>query len=178
MKETQTHWEGLRTASGTAEEIPAALTALRSFDKKVRQAAYWKIDNHAVLQGDLYEAAPFVVRAVLDSLKVTSVANEEFYDLLIEFANGYAPETRVASVDGSEEPLLAATVRELAKGMALYWRDLRGPRSGIRKQVADLLLALSERVELDAGKLRSALDTEADEEVAGVLAELLRDVDP
>lgn len=175
VNEPQTDWAGLKTASGTAEGIPVALAALRSPDKEIRRTAYWRIDNHAVLQGDLYEAAPYVVRALLGCLRTTSVANVEVYELLAEFACGYAPEDQVATVDGSEQTLLTATKGELAKGMDLYWRDLEDPAVATRKRVAGLLLALSDEVDLDAARLRSALDREVDEEVEEVLSELLRD---
>jgi hypothetical protein len=157
MKKPGVDWKVLRTATGTAEEIPTALLGLCSADKKTREVAYWKIDNHAVLQGDLYEVAPFAVAAVIDCLRSGPSSKDEIYNLLVEFANGYAPDTATVQIEGSDLPLKDATTRELAKGLELYWLDVHACAITTRRRVAELLLVLSEDVSLDAAKVRSAL---------------------
>ena len=62
-------WRGLRTADGFAGEIPEALRHLAAADgQDDAQRWYWRLDNHVILQGSLYEAAyaviPFVVAIV------------------------------------------------------------------------------------------------------------------
>jgi hypothetical protein len=174
-RDTQINWAELRTATGTAEAIPDALEALCSADKKTREVAYWKIDNHAVVQGDLYDAAPFAVKGLLDCLRSTPVSKEEIYSLLVEFANGYAPETQLIAVESTEYPLKIATTRELANGMDLYWRDLRDAAPSTRKRVSELLLALAEDIEVEPAKLLAALENETDEEVRELLGEVLQE---
>lgn len=61
-------WSRLRQMTGTCEAIPGALRDLCSDDPARRKAAYWQIENHVVVQRDLYEAAPFVVLGLLACL--------------------------------------------------------------------------------------------------------------
>lgn len=172
MKKPGVDWKVLRTATGTAEEIPTALLGLCSADKKTRKDAYWKIDNHAVLQGSLSEVAPFVVAALIDCLRSGPPSKEEIYNLLVEFAGGCAPDTAAGEIEGSN-PLKEATSRELAKGIELYWLDIHTSVLMTRRHVAHLLLALSGHVSLDAAKVRSALASESDDQVRSILREIL-----
>jgi hypothetical protein len=53
-------WASLRTAHGNAAHVPDALVRLHSDREDARRSAYWQLDNYVVLQGSLFEAAPFV----------------------------------------------------------------------------------------------------------------------
>lgn len=53
-----TRWSALREATGTAERVGSGLSRLLSAatpDEADR--AYWEVENHAVVQGSLFEAA-------------------------------------------------------------------------------------------------------------------------
>ncbi|WP_434279072.1 hypothetical protein [Acinetobacter sp. CE-15] len=54
-------WNKLQTANGNSINFPKALELLCSPDENERKAGYWMIDNHAILQSDLYEAAYYVI---------------------------------------------------------------------------------------------------------------------
>jgi len=110
------------------------------------------IDNHAILQGDLSEAAPFTVLALVEALGSSTVSASETYALLTEFAYGWAPETMMVSCEGSMVPVHDATRRALRSGLAVYRRDLVGGDLETRRHAATLLLALHEQAVLgDAG---------------------------
>lgn len=172
-----TEWRTLRTASGKADAIPDAVQELSSNSEETRKAAYWKIDNHAVCQGDLYEAAPFVVAELLNALRCDPPYKEEIYNLLVEFANGTAPESSTVSIEGGLLPLRDATRLQIARGLELYWRDFGSPATTTRRHVADLLLRLSEYVNLERGKIVQVLNREVDERVRSILGELLKELE-
>jgi hypothetical protein len=51
-------WDNLRTDSGTGAGLPAAFDDLhKAHSEDAAEAAYWRIDNEVVVQGELYEAA-------------------------------------------------------------------------------------------------------------------------
>lgn len=59
-------WKALRAASGAAECVGAGLSRLLSAptDAEV-EVAYWQIENHAVAQGSLFEAAEMTVSVLV-----------------------------------------------------------------------------------------------------------------
>jgi hypothetical protein len=172
MKATDVQWRTLRTATGTADGMPAAISSLFSEEPEVRRASYWRIDNHAILQGDLFDSAPFVVAEVIDGLARHQRNSEDAYSLLVEMANGSAPEQNVVHFDGLVMPLVEATQRALSKGLAYYWRDLGSDDVKVRRHVSELLLALEELGPDAAKRVQRALATERDERVRKSLEEL------
>lgn len=167
-----TDWASLRQACGTCEHIPAALNAICSPDERVREEAYWKIDNHVILQGDLYEGAPYVARALVELLDHRVSEKDRLYNLLVELANGYAPATMQVVVDGQRVPVKYATVQCILPGLAHYLEDLSAESTIIRKRAAELLLALVDEIDLDAHTIIPIAQAESDEDVRALLEEL------
>lgn len=59
-------WGDLRTAGGFASSIPRALADLYvASTPEQAQDAYWRLENHVVVQGQLYQAAEQVVSVLL-----------------------------------------------------------------------------------------------------------------
>jgi hypothetical protein len=157
-------WATLRTAHGTAGHIPEALVRLTSSDSDVRREAYWKIDNYVVLQGDLYEAAPFVALELIDMLRNdASYGRDLIYELLYEIANGYAPgDYHVKLADGREMPLMKASRTFVESGLDVYAPDLVGSPSAVRRQLIDLLSSFASKTEDVHRILLSARNTTTD----------------
>lgn len=65
---TNIDWSKIKTASGTAANMPKAFEYLKSKSLEERKKGYWLIDNHAVLQSDLYEATVSYVRLTRKNL--------------------------------------------------------------------------------------------------------------
>jgi hypothetical protein len=167
-----TDWSKLKHASGTSEHLPMALRDLASPDAEVRRRAYWKLDNYAVLQGSLYEVAPYVVRAIVETWPTDDVRKDRTYDLLIELANGDAPDHMQVSIDGKQMPIKRATLDTLLDGMNLFRQDLRSAIASVRRQSVELLLALSDHVKFDRAELDALVLAEPDSEVRRLLDEL------
>lgn len=62
-----TNWTGLRQVSGaSSESVGAALSELlMAPTPEAASAAYWRIENHAVVQGELFEVAEACVRVLV-----------------------------------------------------------------------------------------------------------------
>jgi hypothetical protein len=86
-------WSKLVACRGyaSAEQVPTAVGALFSGSPLERQQAYWKIDNYVVVQGSLFESAPYAARLLVDKIKTNpDKLNLEILDILFELANGNA----------------------------------------------------------------------------------------
>jgi hypothetical protein len=86
-------WSQLVACRGhaSAVEVPKALELLFSFSPEERRRAYWQIDNYVVVQGGLYESAPYAARILVERIKAHPESlNTEVLDLLFELANGSA----------------------------------------------------------------------------------------
>ena len=95
----------------SAEQLPKAVDILFAGSPAERKLAYWQIDNHVVVQGGLYESAPYTARLIVDKLKADPARlNVEILDLLFELANGNARGELV-----QHGPLQGQSIRQLCR---------------------------------------------------------------
>jgi hypothetical protein len=133
-------WESLQTAHGNASHVPQALRGLMSQDTAVQEAAYWKLDNHVVLQSDLYESAFWVIPFLVEILKTgQSHVRHRTLDLLFEIANGYAAPETVVSVAGKKLPLREACAAKIAENAHLLSNCLDDPDTHVSDTASSLL---------------------------------------
>src|ERR1700678_2837835 len=122
------NWLSLRTAHGTAENVPVALQALASArDAREIFDAYWSLDNHVGLQGTLYESAYFAAPYILNILLSPRWApiRVSAYDLLIEIACALPhPDRPGIQVQGVPKNLREACREVVASGLAEFEPDL------------------------------------------------------
>lgn len=94
----RTPWNTLRVMMGTAEHVPAALRQLLSATTAAEgDAAYWKLENRVVVQGQLYNSAEFVVPVLLAALleprpRHTTIG---ILELLFQIVSGQSHEDEV-----------------------------------------------------------------------------------
>lgn len=112
-------WELLESARGHADptQIPRHLEMLFSPNATERKAAYWGIDNHAVVQSDLCTSAPYAAYLIADRLDHGKAATPEAIEALIEIYLGSGPEQlQVGPLAGeSLEALCQRFVRKAAE---------------------------------------------------------------
>ena len=132
------NWRELRQAHGDSTHIPNALHDLISGNPQKEEDAYWKLDNHVVLQGDLYEAAfhilPFLYE-VLES-EVTS-GRERIYDLLFEIANGYEAQEVSCELNGENLSLTEACRKSIVQQKELYIAEVSDHTSNYRSKALE-----------------------------------------
>ncbi len=73
------------------ELIPTAIDLLFSNEFSDRVKGYWGIDNHAVVQGDLYSSAPYAARLIVNRLLAERNLTYEVVNILFELHNGSGP---------------------------------------------------------------------------------------
>ncbi|OCQ23750.1 hypothetical protein A7985_07365 [Pseudoalteromonas luteoviolacea] len=82
-------WRDLRTQMTDASSIPEAILALLSDSEEEFEKAYWKIENHVVVQSDLYSAAA-VVPKYLEEVYLKSKFKNGVSELLFQIGSGYS----------------------------------------------------------------------------------------
>lgn len=87
------NWSCLREAGGSAGEIGVGLAALLSASSSEQiEAAYWRLENHVVVQGEVFEVAEATVSVLVASLadRYPSQVRVAVLELLFQIVNGAA----------------------------------------------------------------------------------------
>lgn len=170
------NWEALATAHGSAAHVPNAIADLMSANPLVRSAAYWKLDNSVVLQGELYEAAPYAAAQLVRSIRVDRVPpNERTWGLLWEIGNGYADEGRmILLADGWRAPLGWASRAVMESAIDLVGPDLRSADKDTRRAAIDIMSSINWFVREAEILFNYAIDDEGDPAVRCQLEDGLR----
>ena len=82
-------WEDLRTQTSNASHVPSAVLALITDNEEEFECAYWKLENHIVVQSDLYSAAA-VVPKYLEEVFLKTKLKHGFSELLFQIGGGYS----------------------------------------------------------------------------------------
>ncbi len=117
------NWSNLKTADGYATNFPSYIKALCSESEAERDIAYWKIDNHAVLQGDLYQAAYYIIDPLVNIVKECPYRKQAL-NLLIEISLGYGLDSDLIILNGQEISVMNAC-REKFISLKNFFYDLR-----------------------------------------------------
>jgi hypothetical protein len=170
-------WANLKQAHGSSEHVPAAIKGLISDDEKEQEASYWKLDNHIVLQGDLYQAAFYVIPFLLEILAANIRNGRSYvYDLLFEIANGFAPEEVPCDYDGVTLTLTEGCKRAVAGGLNLYLEEISDNNSICRENALDLIVSLEEHVGSAVSRLIELKGKEINREFQAKLEEAIVEI--
>ena len=88
------NWSELKVLTGTADHVPDAILGLLSENKSAFEAAYWKLENYVVVQGDLFSSAA-VVPKFLEDIVVKAKFKERVIDLIWQIGSGYSKDTHL-----------------------------------------------------------------------------------
>jgi len=87
-------WSSLETLNGSAEHVPNAVLELLTDNKEKFDKAYWKLENHVVVQGDLYSSAA-VLPKYLEEVVIKARFKPGVLELLFQIGNGHAQSTEL-----------------------------------------------------------------------------------
>lgn len=165
-------WSDLSTATGDARDVPAAIRdlSLASSDAEA-QAAYWRLDNVVAVQGSVFEAAPFVVEALLRvALRGGSLQRRWSLELLLQLAGGWT-ETGEEARLGRD---LAADCRQrLRRGIeALYLLAADDDRD-VRELAVEIVRNVEDRQDVFELRLEWMIGQPVDPEERSFLEHLL-----
>jgi hypothetical protein len=146
-------WSRFRQATGNAGHVPGAIRALLdSGTPDDVDIPYWKLENHIVVQGQLYQAALPAVSVLIAALTWTerpSWVRVGVLDLLFQLVNGTAHESEVTA-NGID---LAESCKQAARqGLWVLYRELL---DGERDAAKDVLF----EIERNHDRLAAVLQT-------------------
>jgi hypothetical protein len=136
-------WGRLRVSSGYASAVPSALVRLASsstFDEGMK--VYWELDNSIIIQGNLFEAAEFVVPHVLNLAVASSDHVRELaLELLIQIVGGQPHPNEIAAGNA----YLGEHCRNAARsGLAIFYALLDSTNDELRDRAVELLRFLED----------------------------------
>jgi hypothetical protein len=119
-------WDSLRTAQGiNADYIPKALLGLMSVNKEEKEIAYWSLENHVVLQGDVYDSSYYIIPFLVEMIEKTDEETKVYaYDLLIEIINGYSVYDVEILHNEKALELREANYQNISENLDIYLDDL------------------------------------------------------
>jgi hypothetical protein len=138
-------WEGCSTIGpGGGGRVPEAVRALVGADSPAAaEAAYWRLDNHVVVQGQLFGAALPLVPVLLAALagELAPAARLGVADLLVEIACGSAHEDELRAGNAD---LGNACRRAARAGLWLFYALLREADAAMRERLLQIVYAVEE----------------------------------
>ena len=133
-------WSSLREANGFAAGIPSALRELLSAQTPAEvEEAYWRVENHVVVQGQLFEAAvattQVLTAALVDEGRPGHV-RIGILELLFQMVSGEAHESATArgAADLGEQCRSAAR-----EGLWILYRELIAGEAAAAREVLDVI---------------------------------------
>lgn len=126
-------------AANNAAHIPEAITQLQNAEcKESAETAYWKIDNTAVVQGGLYEAALYSIPCVLSALgNCTPIARPMLLELLFQLGGGSSCADSEMMAD--QNSLEFQCMEAVCFGLSQYYHFLEFGTDEEKGYCADLL---------------------------------------
>lgn len=133
-------WSLIREADGPATDVPVALRDLLSA-KSPEEAddAYWRLENHVVVQGQLFEAAKFAVPILMAALVKADRPRHVrigVLELLFQIVNGVPHEEEV--VRGFAD-LGDRCKSEARDGLWLLYRESLEGEQNAAKEIIQLI---------------------------------------
>jgi len=146
MASMNIEWNKLESCGGHSnpELIPRAIELLFSNDAAERDKGYWGIDNHVVVQSDLYSSAPYAARLIVDRLLVEKQPTYEVVNILFELHNGSGPrELTVGPLAGNTlESICKSIIKETSAYLTSTIEELPDE---LTEEVKYLLEAMNEQ---------------------------------
>lgn len=143
-------WSRLRDVAGFADYVPSVIKALLNAESiEEAEELYWRIDNHVVVQGQLFEAAEYLVPVLMSSLLEINQDFIKYYvfDLLIQIVAGFPDRSEMALGNSEIRERCRAKARE---GLWLLYNDLLFGKSEAAAEIIEI-------IETDASRLETFL---------------------
>jgi hypothetical protein len=135
----RTDWSTVLEASGFATHLPTAIRALLASPEPADvEAPYWDLENHVVVQGQLFEAAALVVPVLIAALLEERPRHIRIavLELLFQIVNGQPHEEEIKRRNLD----LTETCRMRAReGLWILYRELVHGERAAAKEVLEVI---------------------------------------
>jgi hypothetical protein len=135
-------WSAVRSMPGGSGFVPQSVARLLLAESEEdAAAAYWELDNRVVVQGQLFEAARWIVAPLVSALQVRLAppSRRRVVDLLVEIALGVPDQSECEA--GNEE-LGEACRQEIKQGLWCFYGLLDDDDARVRIGAIDVLDAV------------------------------------
>ncbi len=137
---TRHDWSHIREADGPATAIPDALRELLAArSAETLTDAYWKLENHIVVQGQLYEAAAYVVPVLLAALtgrERARLVRAGILELLFQIIRGAIPGDELNPGRSDLESRCRTAARQ---GLWLVYQELIAGHTALALKIIDVI---------------------------------------
>jgi hypothetical protein len=178
-------WHEINAQVGYCEDIPQSIRMLVDENPNARENGYWGLDNHVVVQSDLYEGAFYTIPFLLAMLHLDETFDASYlYALLSEFSNASARLEHVVSykeininnelkyykkISFNDDSIIAlplgiACRNTILTGFTLFIEEVKTNRLNSRIAAMDLLCSFEEHQYLVTSSLRALYDDQQDYE--------------
>jgi len=160
-----------RSNLGSSGFVPQAVTELLAAETHDEaKAAYWKLDNRVVVQGQLFESAQHVIGPLLVGLQgPLSAARHRVVDLLVEFVLAVPDESENARGKLNVDQ---ACREEIARGTWSIYPLLEDPDARVREGAIELLDAVESDRERLVAVLAPLVEADPEDRVRNRAAEV------
>lgn len=134
----QENWKDLSVLTGTAEHVPEAVLGLLSNNHEAFEAAYWKLDNYVVVQGDLFSSAA-VLPKYLEEVVVKAKFKERVIDLIWQIGTGCSKNIELQSTCFTES-------------VKVFNSLIKNPSIALTKYAEMVKAELNDMVEIEADR--------------------------
>ncbi|WP_143020363.1 hypothetical protein [Sinosporangium album] len=145
------NWDSIRVITGKATEVPGGVQRmLTGYTEDQVSGAYWELENRVVVQGQLFEAAQYVVPALIVGLleDLARPARHATLELLFQIVSG---ESHLSEVERGLPDLGESCRQRAREGLWVIYRELA---VGLYAPARSIL----ECVELDSIRLADFLE--------------------
>ena len=168
-------WSHLKVIEGSTSNIPSAINGLISDDIDKREKSYWQLDNHVVVQSDLYESAFYVIPFLVEILNSHyQNGRDKVYALLYEIGNGYPIDNSKINYEGGKLDLRHACRKDIAKHYKIYLSEIVNRESNFRILGLELIVSLDDNINNLIPLLAEILDF--DDTFENEIAEAIEDI--
>lgn len=138
-------WNALRIiVDRSPGDIPSALLDLSHAQTEAEaENAYWRLDNRIIVQGQLFEAAEYVIEPLLAALtgELSVHAKRAMCDLFIEICGGVPDQSEAALGNNELGERSRAAIRA---GLLLVYSLLNDLDEGVRERTLLIIAAVDE----------------------------------
>lgn len=134
------NWPVVRHAYGPASQTPAALKELLAAQTPQEcKLAYWKLENYVVVQGQVFEAAEYVVQVIMAALVKPDRPRHvriDLLELLFQIIHGIPHQQEI---ERGMADLVERCKDKARQGLWLLYRELLGESHDAAKEIIELL---------------------------------------
>ncbi|MFL9481688.1 hypothetical protein ACI6Q2_02850 [Chitinophagaceae bacterium LWZ2-11] len=132
-------WNNIRCAYGGSQDLPHAVkTLLLAESVNDAEDAYWKLENVIVVQGQVYQAAEYVMPSLVCALNysIPSFVKISTYELIFQIING-TPQSDEFS--NGNDKIIERCISIAREGLWIYYEEFLDGNKEMAEEILDII---------------------------------------